>query len=377
MMCKVHIQGTYDRDGDRLGLDPGEHFDKLVCVYAEAVERARARQGLVSIFRQVRWMAPAYVSRQHVPGGPGRGDSLLRILPHQAQAVEVVAVPQQRILDDRVERIHHILPHRLLRRECAPSSNGRRNAVVSNHVALVRRHAQRAPQELLVRDDEVAEVLIEYDRPEPRAPYRALIPQRPRRAHVAHLPREQEQAEEPLRELDSEARPAGLVQPPAGGEGGGVVEPILERARGEVRGELVEEEVAELRVAAFPKEFPRVLVGERAKRCDLELEEVVLRGVEVDRVDAAGAVEGVVEDVVARGGDREHDVVLADVQQPLVLCRVLPRECVDVLVAKLCVLLQRLVVVQPPALILVEERRERNVRCEVQNRRFKALRPEL
>lgn len=84
---------------------------------------------------------------------------------------------------------------------------------------------------------------------------------------------------------------AGLVEAVArGGEDGGMVEPELECLGGEVWGEMGDEQVTESSVFALAKDLPEVVVGESGEGSDLELEKVVLVGVEVDGVDAAGGV---------------------------------------------------------------------------------------
>lgn len=63
------------------------------------------------------------------------------------------------------------------------------------------------------------------------------------------------------------------------------MQPELESFGREVRAEFLDQEVVEVRVLAFAKEFPDVLVRKGCESGYFELEKVVLAGVKVDGVD--------------------------------------------------------------------------------------------
>lgn len=63
------------------------------------------------------------------------------------------------------------------------------------------------------------------------------------------------------------------------------MQPELESFGREVRAEFLDQEVVEVGVLAFAKEFPDVLVRKGCEGGYFELEKVVLAGIEVDGVD--------------------------------------------------------------------------------------------
>ena len=71
---------------------------------------------------------------------------------------------------------------------------------------------------------------------------------------------------------------------------------------------MLDERFAECVVAAFSEQFPVVGVVQSDERCDLELQQVALVGVEIHCMDSAGTFEEIVEDVVSSRGDCEDDV---------------------------------------------------------------------
>lgn len=67
--------------------------------------------------------------------------------------------------------------------------------------------------------------------------------------------------------------------------------------------ELLDQEFAELRMMAIAKNFPDIRVTQSGEGGYFEFEEVVLCGVEVDRVDTTGLVDAEGEDVITCRGD--------------------------------------------------------------------------
>ena len=114
-------------------------------------------------------------------------------------------------------------------------------------------------------------------------------------------------------------------------------------------------------MAAFSKELPCITVWKGGVCGDFEFEEMVLVGIEVDGVDAAGRFEEVVENVVAGGGDSEYDVGGVNVEYFAVDCWVFPVECVDVFIVELLVFYEKFVVVYSPGVGLIERGREGQV----------------
>lgn len=92
---------------------------------------------------------------------------------------------------------------------------------------------------------------------------------------------------------------------------------------------------------------------------------MVLAGVQVDGVDAGRGLQRVREDVVARAGDGEHDVVAAELEDLAVDAGVFPGEGVDVLVVELGVFWELVVVVDAPVVVLVKEGGQGEVSGEV------------
>ena len=137
--------------------------------------------------------------------------------------------------------------------------------------------------------------------------------------HGADFGGEACEAEDAAHDADREAGAARLVEAgAAGGEDVGVVEPELGGLGGHVGAEFVDEEVAERLVLTVGEDLPGVGVVERRVGGGFQFEEVALAGVEVDGVDAAGAVEEHVHDVVSGAGDGEDHVVFLDVQEPAI-----------------------------------------------------------
>ena len=113
--------------------------------------------------------------------------------------------------------------------------------------------------------------------------------------------------------------------------------------------------------------MPDLLVGQAFERRQLQLQEVVLRRVQVYSMDFAWWVgqARVSQDVVAGRRDGQHGVLAGEVEDLVVLARVLPCECVDELVLELVVLRVDLVKVHSPGLSLVVGQREGQVLADV------------
>ncbi|KAB8304503.1 hypothetical protein EYC80_003891 [Monilinia laxa] len=221
----------------------------------------------------------------------------LRVAPLQTDEIIRIRLPHQRRLHHRIQRPNHILPHRApptppLKPHAPPLP---RRIIRLQHAQLIRRDPKRLPQEGFLRHNQVRK--------------------QPTHDHGADLPPPDlplfgagQQAEE----TDGVAGAARLVEAAGRGrEDVGVREPELEGAGGEVRREVAEEQAAEARVPARAEERPEVCVGERGEGGELEFQEVVLVGVEVDGVEAVRALQRVGEDVVAGAGDGEDGVVKA------------------------------------------------------------------
>lgn len=138
------------------------------------------------------------------------------------------------------------------------------------------------------------------------------------------------------------------------GERGLVDAPVLVGVRGQVRGELVLENLSEVvhstgceqrrsakvsfhltnqACGKLPtsKQSEVLVVGQRLCCGQLELEDVTLAGVHVDAVNPLRLRgDGVVERVVSGRGDDQHRVVLGELERLDVHVRILPCEAVDV-----------------------------------------------
>ena len=77
------------------------------------------------------------------------------------------------------------------------------------------------------------------------------------------------------------------------------MEPELEGFAGEVGAKFLNQDVLEVAMLAFAKKLPDVLVAESSEGSDLEFEEVVLRGVQVDCVNSAWVCKAEGKDIVA------------------------------------------------------------------------------
>lgn len=120
-------------------------------------------------------------------------------------------------------------------------------------------------------------------------------------------------------------------------------------------------------MVAGAKQFPDIRVSERCESGDLQLEEMVLCGVEVYGVDSTRVFKGEGEDVVSSTGDSEDNIVRSYFQQPRVGTVVFPCEGVNVAIVEARVFQQSVVVVDPPVVILVPSRWERKTGLQVDN----------
>ncbi len=223
-------------------------------------------------------------------------------------------------LDDRVERVDHVVPDsvgtRVLgRRRRAPDGLAGR-VVRLDHGELVLGHAERRPEERLGADHDVADQRAEERRPDLGMPHLPLLRQSLGLEQLRDRLAAPEDARDPPEHADRVLAAARVVEAAAVGlgEDAGVVKPVLERAARQMRGQLGQQQRPELGVLALAKDLPKVFVRQRRVRGDLELQEMVLARVEVDGVDPGGALHSVREDVVAGAGDGENHVVRAELE---------------------------------------------------------------
>ena len=140
-----------------------------------------------------------------------------------------------------------------------------------------------------------------------------------------------------------------------------------------MRAETRDKQFTEFGVLSFAKDLPDVTVAQCDEACNLELKEVVLVWVQVDSVHPAWAVLEIVQDVVTGTSDGQDHVIASDVQETVVNARVFPVESIDVLVLELSMLRQQVIVADPVVVVLVEGRRQREVRVQVDDSRFVSL----
>lgn len=297
--------------------------------------------------------------------------------PLEADKVVRVVFADQGGLDDGVEGLDHVLPDggtlagfQLLRGVLERGGGGRLagqslrgDMIRFQHGELVVGHAERGPQELLVADDEVGEQTRHEIWTDFLTPDLALLVKGLGLDEVLDVIAESEERGKNAHDLDGVSRATGLVESAGAplGEDVGIVEPELVRPRGHVGRQSGDEQRAEVGVFAFAKDLPEVSVGEGGVGSDLQLEQVVLVGVEVYGVNASRRLEGVRQDVISGGRDGQDNILRAKFQKALVNTGILPGEGVDVLILELGVLLQLVVVVDAPVVVLVEEGRQREV----------------
>ncbi|KIH89559.1 hypothetical protein SPBR_06644 [Sporothrix brasiliensis 5110] len=351
-----------DGDGQGPGREARNDLLDLVGVDAQAVKGARARQAGVGLRGQVVRVAAA------------------RVLAVHADVVVGIVGGHVHGLDHGVERVDHVLPD-----GAGPAARLVAGGLVAgvvglDHGQLVLGHAQGGPQEGLLADDEVRQRARQQGRADLGAPDLALLVERLGREHGGDGAAQAKGVAEVAEQADGVLGAARVVEAAAAGLGEDalVAQPVLEAAAGQVRGQLGDEQLAEAGVLAGAKQQPKVLVGDLGGvGGDLELEQVVLGRVEVDGVDAGGALQRVGQNVVAGTGDGEHDVLLVEPEQALVDAGVLPRKRIDVLVAELGVLGELVVVVDAPVVVLVEEGRQRQVGRQVGNGGLEGLGADL
>ena len=89
---------------------------------------------------------------------------------------------------------------------------------------------------------------------------------------------------------------------------------------------------------------------------------MVLVGVQVDSVHSLRAVLKIVQDVITSTGNGQDHIITRNVQESMVNARILPGECVDVLILELGVLRELIIVKDPVVVVLVECGGQRKVR---------------
>lgn len=133
------------------------------------------------------------------------------------------------------------------------------------------------------------------------------------------------------------------------------------------------EQFTEFGMLSFTKDLPDVTVAQCDETCNLELKEMVLVRVQVDGVHSARAVLQIVQDVITSTGDRQDHIIASYVQETVVDTRIFPVESVDILVLELSVLREQVIVANPIVVVLVEGRRQREVRVQVDDGRLVSL----
>ncbi|KAI6769592.1 hypothetical protein HG530_004221 [Fusarium avenaceum] len=82
-----------------------------------------------------------------------------------------------------------------------------------------------------------------------------------------------------------------------------VLEPVLECTTRKMRRELSNEQLAEVRVFAISKDFPKVFVWKSSVRSCLEFEEMILSGVQINSMNSGGTL----QEHPASTGVRRHE----------------------------------------------------------------------
>ena len=101
------------------------------------------------------------------------------------------------------------------------------------------------------------------------------------------------------------------------------------------------------------KELPNISVRKRSECGDLELQQMILCRIQVNGVNTARTVKAEGQDIVARGGDCENNIVWSNLEEAGVGAVVFPRKGIYVGVVEAGVLWQGLIVVNTPVMILV------------------------
>ncbi len=171
------------------------------------------------------------------------------------------------MLDNGIESVDHVVPDGV--RTSGLGAGSRTfddlafSVVVLDHGQLVLGHAERRPEEGLGADDEVVDEAVEQRRPDlecqiSRCSLRVLAFRSSRTAR--RRPK--------MYEIQRKTRmaccgTAGIVEAATArvGEDGGVAEPVLESAAGQVRRQLGDQERTELRMLALAKDLPEIFMG--------------------------------------------------------------------------------------------------------------------
>ena len=290
----------------------------------------------------------------------------------QTEVVKVVVVAQESVLDDGIKCVHDVFPDRLatdilallhIRVQTIATEE-----VVNNHVALVAWHTGSLPGEPLSADNSPVQWLAQKDLAN-TGPDSALLGKSLSLAHLADLTFQSEELSDVSNHADSVTGTTSLIQTLTGlgAENMAVLKPVLEGLARQMRAQLGDKQVAELGVLALSEDLPHITVTQCNVTGDLELEQVVLVGVQVNCVDTTRVLLEVIQDVVTGTGDCQDDIVRANVEQSVINTRILPGKCVDVFVLELSVLGKHVIVVDSVMVVLVERGRERQVSAQVDN----------
>lgn len=88
---------------------------------------------------------------------------------------------------------------------------------------------------------------------------------------------------------------------------------------------------------------------------DLQLQQMILIGVEINRMDTSRVrSKQVIEDIVPRRGNAEYSVIATDLEKAVVYARIFPSERIDIFVVETSMLLELVIVVDTSLAVLVE-----------------------
>lgn len=313
--------------------------------------------------------------------------ALRRELARETDVVVWVILADQRSGNDGIEGVDHVVPDGGttvlllalvidvglgfgLRRRDNPGV-----MISLEHSELVHRNTESGPEERFLADNEIREqarhdvgsdfLLVDFP----------LLSKGLGLEQILDLRLETENSREDTDDTDRIFGATGVVETlgTLAGEDVVVPEPVLVGTAGKVRGETRDEQGAEVGVLSFTKDLPEISIRERRERGHLEFQKMVLRGVEINSVDAGRTSQGIRKNVVSGAGDGQDHVVRSQLQQTRIHTRILPGESVDVLVLELGVLLEGVIVVDTPVVVLVEERGQREIGRQVHNGRIECL----
>lgn len=247
--------------------------------------------------------------------------------------------------------------------------------VILNHGELVLRDTKGSPEKALLSDDEVGNELGEEGRTDPVSPNLTLFVQSLGVKNLLDCCSDAKECRNPAHGADGMTRATCVVEAVTFLvlEDVSVLHPVLESTAGKMRRQLGDEQLGKLRVLSITKNLPKVLIRKRSVSCCLQLQQVILRWVEVDGVDASWALGEVRENIVASRGNSENLVIGTKLEDTLVNAGIFPGKRIDVLIVELGMLLQLVIVVDAPMVVLVEESREGQIGGEVLNSGDKCL----